>query len=353
LADIVARPWRFEQLGGEGRVLLLDGPNAPYGRPRRGPIVETERELRQAEVLYPGNDVPTRHIFGTRQNPIQLTGRFMDSRIGADGGARAKAEEVDQFVAGGVRVLATWGAILSLTGLLHRFKRSFESEAEIAWTLEMLVDLDETQPALVSTPREADTSAIWGDALAKLLTTQANLNPPSLPADIEYEPSFLDSLRNLISDINSFSASISSFVDNIDSLESTAFADVERFRGGIHQLATSVDQLQITLSTAQNDVGVEKAAAKSQVDWFQRRTDSDVMLLEVLAALQLLDLQSERAQKGTPDKTIRAQGGDTWESLAAANLGSASKADALRQANGVRYGTQPRAGQLVHVPKNA
>lgn len=346
------QPWRFTQLGGNKTVLVLDGPNAPYGRPRKAPVVEPEIEVRETEVYYPGNDIPTRHIFGTRQSPISLSGRFMDSRIGQAGGAQFKADEVQRFVRAKIPCRIEWGGFVAMTGLITRFKRSIESGAEIAWSMTVKIDSDDTQANIFSpTPPNDSASQLLAQVQASLLSLNSSL--PDIPDDIEFTPGLLGGIKSLISTINSVMSVPLQFAQSVDNFESALNSDVAQFEAGIHQVSNACDQLQITLSTGENDLAIAGANATSQAKWFSMRAETDVLLLAVLDLLARGDLAAERARKGTPDKTVRASGGDTWESLASANLGSSGKADDLRQANGARYGSQPTPGQAVHIPKAA
>lgn len=346
-----ARPWTFTQLGGDKFVLKLDGPNAPFGRPRRSAVAKKKREVRQSATYYAGNSVPDRHVFGDKQAAIVLTGRFMDSRIGSSGGARAMADRVDSFVAAQVEVRGEWGGILAVTGLLTEFEAAYESEEEIVWTLTLEVNSDDTLPILAPAPPPTSVSDLLNSVIGQM--EDINSDVKELPPDIEYAPGFLDDLATLISDVNSVTGTLSSFADSVDNYESTLHADAQRFKAGMLQAGTSIEKLQITLGIAQNDDAVASASSASQVSWFVTSANMEANLLQMLAWCAEAILITEIALQGQPDRTIIAESGDTWESLSGAYLGGASRADDLRQANGVRYGSGPTAGQTVHIPKSA
>lgn len=339
------------QLGPPNKVLKLEGPNLPYGRPRHGAVFEQEREIDMGATRYAGNRVPTRHIFTDEQKPIVLTGRFMDSRIGVAGGALAKWDELDAFVADSVLVRAEWDSTLAITGICSKCKRGVESEAEFVWTLTIEPDTDDTKPIQAPVAPPTNVSDQTAAVLARFQNVNAQL--VDLPPDIEYQPSFLDQIRNAISSINSISASFKSFANSVDNYESALSSDVAHFRAGIAQYGSAIDQLQLTLSSAVNDPAIVAARGPSQTSWFQARAQVDADLLEILAVLAVMDLTAEIQQQGQPDTTYVTDQGDTWESIAAAKMGSAGKADALRQANGARGGTQPTPGQVVNIPKTS
>ena len=191
-SPIQQQPWTFVQQGPPNRTLTLSGPNAPFGRPRKGAVMEQERELRMGTTYYPGNRVPDRHIFGDKHTPIILTGRFMDSRIGVLGGAQAMWDQLDQFVSDQVICRAQWGSVAAFTGIITKCKRGTESAEEFTWSLTMDIDSDDTKPiqAPVQAPTNASTSAAACVLLAKSGLEQ--VDPNSIPADITYKPSFLD-----------------------------------------------------------------------------------------------------------------------------------------------------------------
>jgi hypothetical protein len=352
MSVIIPYPWVFTQLGKATLPpLKLEGPNAPFGRPRKGAVVEKEIEIRVSETFYVGNDEPDRHVFGKKYTPIVLTGRFMDSRIGVEQGAQAKADEVLAFVDARQACRMEWGGMFAATGLLTKCKIGYESAEELIWTLTAALSTDDTQPIRAPIPPPVNTS----DLVAQINQKFGNVTQriAACPPDMKYVPGFMDRVAALISRINTASAAFSNFAASVDNFESTLSSDVAHFRAGIASYKTSVDQLQITFSTAENDSAVQAARAEAQAIYFAIRAQNDLDLLEILAALSTADLSAEIIQQGQPDRTYNAVWGDTWESIADTELGSAGFADQLRQANGVRYGGQPFPGQQIHIPKSA
>lgn len=349
-------PWTFTQLwsptpGVAQKVLKLEGPNAPFGRPRKGAVAELEIELRETETHYPGNDVPDHHIFGSKHAPLELNGRWMDSRIGTIGGARAKAKEVKAFVDDKVPLYGEWGGILGFQGLIVRLTLGFEDDAEVVWKMRIKVDKDDLMP--VKSPPTVRTSMT---NLVKQVTARfANVNTRlvQIPPEITYQPNFLDRLHALISTANQASATVATFADSVDNFESALSADVATFRAGCNQYRTAVERMQITLGTAENDPAVQAATATAQSVYAALQAQNTDDLLAILAALATADLTAEILQKGTSGQTYTARQGDTWESIANVFLGDAAKADTLRQANAVRRGAQPSTGQTVHIPSSA
>jgi hypothetical protein len=62
--------WRFEQLAGDKKTLILAGYSAPFGRPRQKAVVRDKVQIREKTTRYPGSSgPPTRHIFGDDYEP--------------------------------------------------------------------------------------------------------------------------------------------------------------------------------------------------------------------------------------------------------------------------------------------
>src|SRR5580693_5242858 len=199
-----SKPWTFTQVAGDQKVLTLAGESAPHGRPRASPVVEDEMGLRDATVYYPGNPRPTRHVFGEIHNDWVLSGRFSDRFLGS-GGAKAMVEQMKAFIADEQQVTIAWGDILAATGLVRRIKPSRESESEIGWTLTVGIDGDDALPLAAPQPSALDP----GSKLGKVGSGLDAINGlSSVPGDLGLSTDFLDSLSDLVGQINSVSASV-------------------------------------------------------------------------------------------------------------------------------------------------
>jgi nucleoid-associated protein YgaU len=343
----VAKPWTFTQVAGDQKVLTLAGEGAPHGRARVSPVVEDEMGLRDVAVYYPGNPRPTRHVFGEIHTDWVLTGRFADRFLGP-GGAKAKIEEIKAFIADEQQVTIAWGDILAATGLVRRIKPSRESESEIAWTLTVGIDGDDALP-----PAAPQSSAVApGAKLGQLSSGIGAINAlTDLPGDLGLAPDFLDSLGDLVSQINSVSASVLSIADGISNFETAVAGDLNRFRAGLQQFQTAVLTLQATLESAQNDFSLTESSSLSEDQWHATRAEAECEALAMAALLAAVDRDVEIIQKGRQATTCIATAGDTWESLSTRYYGGPSKADTLRKANGAQYGAQPQAGRLLQIPE--
>jgi hypothetical protein len=304
--------------------------------------------LRDATVYYPGNPRPTRHVFGEIHNDWILSGRFSDRFLGL-GGAKAMVEQIKAFIADEQQVTIAWGDILAATGLVRRIKPSRESESEVGWTLTVGIDGDDALPPAAPQPAALAPGAKLGQ-LAGGLSAINGLT--DVPGDLGLAPDFLDSLSDLVSQINSVSATVLSIADGISNFETAVAGDLNRFRAGLQQFQTAALTIQATLESGENDAALLTASTTSEDQWHATRTEAKYQALVVAALLADIDRDVEIIQQGRQQTTCIATAGDTWESLSTRYFGGPSKADALRKANGARYGAQPQAGRLLQIPQS-
>lgn len=341
------KPWKFTQIGGDRKELILSGPAAPHGRTRQKPVVSDGLKVRQSKTMYSGSSVPTRHVFGTECKDLELSGRWRDADLGL-GGARGYVDLMKGLVADQRTVLVTWGDIVVVTGLLVDFEPGRESEQEVAWKLTIEVDTDDTK---ATPPRPAPVIDPAGSAtlVESLLVgfTNSIANPPR---EVELSPTFLDTLDNAVSSLNGATASLLKAAYAIDNFESATADSLKRLVGGIGQVKTALLTLQGTVDSTAYDAMLLRDSSKSNILWYKTLADAQANSFAVNALLTELGVRAETAQAGSIGRTYTAQRGDTWESLATKFLGGPASAERLRQANGAKYGTQPAAGALLRVP---
>ena len=336
--------WRFEQLAGDKKTLLLAGYSAPFGRPRQKAVVRDKISVREKPVRYPGNSgPPTRHIFGDDYEPWTLEGRFMD-REGGPGYAQAKTQEVLEFVRDKQSLRIEWGDVLSFNGFIKSFDPGREGPGDVEWKMLVLLDEDNlADPALpdAAPPSPKDSLATLQAALSQTLTAD------TLP---DLHPSILAALSGAVGAISGAIGSIANVVNQMQSFEQALAGDLQRLRAGIGQLKTALLNMQgLILSTRNDAIGIGRSFG-SDARCGGLFANVDVETTSALAAAQSTDRQAELAQRGQAATRITAKAGDTWESLSSRAYSSPDKADTLRQANGVRYATPPVPGTSYVVP---
>jgi hypothetical protein len=336
--------WRFEQLSGDKKTLILAGYSAPFGRPRQKPVVRDKISVREKTIRYPGSSgPPTRHIFGDDYEPWTLEGRFMD-REGGPGYAQAKTQEVIEFVRDKQPVHVTWGDTLDFNGFIKSFDPGREGPGDVEWRMVVLIDEDNlADPALPAPapPLPKDALAVLQAALSQTLSAD------TLP---DLHPSLLDALSNLVGAISGALGAIANVVNQMQSFEQAVMGDLQRLRAGLGQLRTALLNMQgLILSTRNDAIGIGRSFG-SDARCGGLFADIDVETTSALAAAASMDRQAEIAQRGKAATRITAKGGDTWESLSIRAYGAPDKAGVLMQANGIKYAAPPVPGTSYVVP---
>ncbi len=347
----MASEWKFTQQGGARRELTLAGASAPHGRPRQGPVVTDGIKLRRQRVYYPdgANVPPTTHIFGTAWKDWELKGRFNDKWLGR-GGTKAAIRDWQLFVAESQSVKITWGDIISANGIVDSFEPGRESEFEGTYSIVVLIDNRDIGGA--EPPFRRNRSTERGPlALAELFDDETDrINIPNLRNAGDLKPTFLESLDDLVSSVNTFSASLVNVAGEIDVLAEGTLDQFERLRAGVMQARTAVNRLLGTIETTENDAALLARASDSDVQWFAARVESVVAMTRMLAILEEIDRETEIARRSNVLAIYTAVIGDSWESIATRFYGSPDNAGALRDANGVLYGAMPVSGRVYQVP---
>jgi hypothetical protein len=343
-SDLV-NAWVFLQLGGEQKSLHLSGWAAPFGRPRHGVVVADGIEVRHATTRYPGNPVPTRHLFGTKLDDFELSGRFMDS-AGGKGFAQAKAEEVKQFVADQQEVLIRWSDIIQVTGFIEKFSPKREGPGDVAWSMTILIDQDEKADRGAFSPLQQNPSySIQRIApLVGPISTEIS-ERNRLRGDIA------DLFDTLVSNVTTAFSYLADVSEQIDTLVKAPLGTINRFRAAVRQFKTVALQMRATMERMLPEDALSTRRATEEQVWADTRARFSANLALILAELADIDRQSRLAQQGRIRAIITAKQGDTWESLAQRVYGSADRAGDLRDANGAAPGEHPEQGTDYIAPQ--
>lgn len=321
--------FHFSQLGGDKLELNLAGAFAPHGRPRQGAVVTDAVSVRHVEVYYPGNALPTRHLFGTKEEPWELEGRFSDRNAGT-GYAQALVEYIKRFVADQQQLSIAWNGIVAANGFIESFDPGRESASEIAWRMTIRIDEDLLRVQRWRMPAEADPkTSMLNIQLAIAHAWDSALDvPPTLKVSI------VDALGALIGSINSAVASVAKIVDQFDSFQRGLVSELRRLRAGLRQLRTSV----IKAKNAYNDLVAGTAMVSNSSDdslnFWDAQGTTGVAMLKAIAEIERMDAAAREAERGKIKGVYVARDGDTWESIAQQTLGSSQRAGDVRKANG-------------------
>jgi hypothetical protein len=350
-ATTTAQSWTITQKSGDRKQLKLSGWGAPFGRPRQGSVVRTPIQVRQKTYYYPGNNVPTRHIFGLKWDNFDLHGRFMDY-YGGTGFAKQQVQFINEFVSDQVECYIEWGRILSFTGLIEKFDPGYESEGTVDWKMSVLISKDNYLPE-PSQQRPAPlqkTAADYTNLIVNqfaLIGKKGNLTmPPSMPGNL------LDALGSVVNVVNSAVAQFVGYASAVENFEQATFNELARLRAGIGQLKTALLSLRDMNASLQSDAILLSRDSLEMISLQNTQATADITMITTMSQLEQMDRAALQAQRGTVSRTYVALTGDTWESISITMYGSLSGVNAIRQANGVKYGINPIAGAVYQIPGN-
>ncbi len=347
-SPVKAPPWRFKQLGGDRKELVLADFDAPHGRPRQKPIVVDKITARTYTVHYSGEGPPTRHIFGDKFEPWELEGRFMD-RAGGIGYAARKAAYVKGFVADKQEVTIVWGDQLAARGFIDSFEAGVESAGEIAWKLSISIDADDLLPQkqTIAEPTAANPQ----DFTAEL---EIALNKALIPTSLQpefFKGSLFDLLDAAIASVTAPFAAVAQLASQMQSFEKSLIGEIRRFRAGVGQLKTALILFRDTYQDFRSDLAIEGQNAETSLKFWKLQSQSAAATLQAMAILLEADRAAAKAERGKIQGYYQVKDGDTWESISQYIYGSTDRIDDLRTANGIEPGTVPEPGAVYQVPR--
>ena len=342
--------WSFQQIEGkERKTLTLEAYQAPFGRPRKEPIMREVIKSRARVKYYPGSqDGATRTSFGTNWEPMELKGRWMTKRALGSTGQTANqiADDWTLFVRDERECRMSWGNILSYRCFIEELELARESEHEIAWRLKLQVDARDDVKA---PPRKSFSEPIQDDLkqVQDFLATSKRQVEKVRP-DMAFD--FLDRLDNAAALFNYPSAVLNKAIGEITDIEKRSATTLKHFRSGVTGIHTAIVGMRDLLLNTAIDSVMTVRNAKSDPLWWRCQTDYDHLSTLVLARLTEMDRKVELLLNSEPSKLIVAREGDTWESLAVRALNDVKRAGDLRSLNGARYGEQPIVSESYLVP---
>lgn len=343
--------WKFKQFAGQKKSLTLSGWSAPFGRPYHGAVAKDGIMVRHRTVRYPGSNAPpTRHLLGINYHDIDLKGRFRDRELG-EGGAKQKAAEVKDFIKDLQTCDISWGDILHVTGVLAEFVPGRESEAEIEWTMKILVDTDNTQP-MAFAPDRTNTNDISGKLADINATNFMKVKITSQPGFSGIKVNFLDAIDDFVSIVTGAVGQISNIINQIDNTQQGLFGEANRLIAGIHQGKTATLNLFNMLSSIQQNSLFVRDSAEDSIKSGNAIAATKAELQVILALFSDIETTATIARYGNANITARAKEDDTWERISIRHFGGPDKANAIRQANRIKGGRKPSAGAKVVIPKN-
>lgn len=354
MASILGSAWEFRQLGPPNKTITLNDYQAPFGRLRKNAVIETEFELRMAEVRYAGLRVPTRQHFGDKESDIVLKGRWSDKFLGKNG-ANQLAVQVKQFIADAVVCTVSWGQVCAYVGLPAKLRIGREDSQNMTWEITVLVDEDKALTSFVPNIDDLRTRSPVSQ-LAQVNEDLSNFMlvapDPDLLANLS--PAFLDDLASLVNRLRNATAEFYTATQYLQDWTSATGEQLQRAIGAVSQLSSAVENVQGAVNTASIDGIIFARTADTDYEWAEYASTSDYYAESVLYDLAQMQRQAQLAQQGGQGQvTTVAQGGDTWESISDRVYGDPDGASTLRDANGITYGQLPTPGTSYVVPLNS
>lgn len=351
--------WSFQQLGGPEKLLQLSGYAAPFGRERsQKPLLKELIKSRVKTTRYPGSSAPpTRHIFGTHWEDMEISGRWMTKTLAGgvpDGQgqtifmAHELAQEWSTFVRDEQLVRMSWGFVFSFTVFIEELELAHETEGVIAWRMKLLVD--SRDDAAVTPPFVPPPSFTGAIADINTFVTFVNNSPQLQQAMSETDGDFLDNLNLFIGNLNQYSAAFNKLAGQIDDLEKAAFSQLMHLRSALTGFQNAILQLRETAVDATIDSIMAVRTAESDIAWIRYQAALDDQTVDIASVIADLQSHIDTASTSIAQKVITAQDGDTWESLSTRAGKGVDGASAIRALAGARYGELPVPGNSYLVP---
>lgn len=335
--------FKFVQLTGPKKTLTLTSHYGPMGRPRQGAVVRQKGKLRESEVYYFGNPVPTRHIASAKFEPWELKGRLSDV-WGGPGFALKKKDEIMSFFLDKQPVHATWDDIVNANGIITEFDAGIESDGEVEWVMQVKIDKDNFQ-ALTNVLPDKKKPA---DHINQILLASTQFDElKTLPL----RGSIFDVLDSLVSAMGSATAAVAQIAGEMQSFEESTIATLRRFRGAIGQLKTAAITFRNTLDSFEVDLAIERQNADDRLSFQSLQAGISSSAISLLKSVADADRDALLAERGQVKTFYTARGGDTWELISKAEYGDALRADAIRAANTIPSGQPPQVGAIYQIPQ--
>lgn len=347
--------WTFTQQGGEGKKLELADWNAPKGRPGQAPIFKGKLTVRHSETYYPGNDEPSRFIYGAKHEPIELEGKFRDA-FGGKGYAQQMSEFARSFVHEKLPCKIEWtdkGTVhASFLGIIEWFESAPESAGTWGWKLSVAVDKDlavkvktgkQPSPVPFASRMDQVNNAIKYLMGSKRTGESFSTFPPSLDFGLS---GFLDSLASYV---NGPIALLNSLTSQLADMSKATMGSIKRAQAGTHQLKTGLLNLKQAFEDVRLDAAVISTRASEDVAFLKSQTEFSQGAIAAIKVVEQLRRDLARAEQGLIRGVCVAINGDTWEAIAARKLNDAGRASDIQRLN--NEPGQPVPGTRYLIPR--
>lgn len=332
-------PVILEEVSAAPLRLVLAGTDLPTAKPREHAAWESGGEYRHSRVDLDGASEPFVQQHGATDRDIVFSGAFRDHLHARAGHARAQRDLIERIRARGRQLRLTWDGDERLC-LLTATTFGEESKHEITYQLTLLVL---RAPARARSP--ARRAAVSSDRLGRAapsIEERANAIG-ALPL----RRSALDSMRAALTTVQAAMTRAQNAVRDAEAAVRQAAVYVRRAIGVVQSAQQTIRSAIATVRTAQREAVLIEQQTTAIIGWARWQFDTLAFLDELGADLwqATRDLRV-RLAAATRLYTVRA--GDTLESIARTQLGSAARAGEL----GVRA-DQLVPGLVIRIPADA
>jgi hypothetical protein len=370
LSITASSAWTFTQVGVvPTKSLQLTGWSQPFGRPRQGPIVDAGVEIARS-ITHPGGKhvEPIINAFGDIQAPWHLHGRWMDQAIGIQGGAQLTARAWKDFVEDSQVVYASWNNILAYRIFIQKLKIEYESAAEVVWSMDIDA-LSDYNDEVITTLAPAQTPLSMSALILDLYPPATLSNPAggflaSLTNFLAILPNVADQMALLVGQLLTPIAILLTTTQAITDFVSATSSDLLKLAGALSAIQSGLGQFRALSDYLMGQAILTQASYANSpvfaggpifsgpdiINLTAAKADADLASSALLAVLADMNAQIAAVRRGRVQTLYAAQLGQTWEQIALATLGSVDGAQALRDINGIRFGTQPQPGRKYQIP---
>lgn len=335
--------FKFVQLTGPQKTLILTSHYGPMGRPRQGAVVREKAKLRESEVYYFGNPEPSRFIASEKWEPWEIKGRFSDYWGGA-GFALKKKDEVLSFFLDKQPVRITWDDIVNVNGIITEFDPGLESDGEVEWQMTVKIDRNNFQSVSNVIPDKKKPM----DHINQILLASTDFDKlTALPLN----GSIFDTLDSLVSVVASATAAANQIATSMQDFESSTIATLRRFRNALGQLKTAGINFRNALDSFEVDLAIERNNADDRLNFLSLQSSVSSSALSMIRTTAEADRDTLLAERGQIRAFYVATGGDTWERISVKFYNTASRAGDIRTANSIPSGQPPEVNAIYQIPK--
>jgi nucleoid-associated protein YgaU len=144
---------------------------------------------------------------------------------------------------------------------------------------------------------------------------------------------------------------LASVADEMRSFARAPLGLLRQFRATLQRFRTLLIETRNDLEKLPADYALETQRISDQQQWLASKSVFEAGAIATMRNLAEADRRASIAETGKTKALYTAKGSDTFEVISIQAYGSASRANDIREANGVAAGSDPVVGTLYRIPK--